>query len=151
MNQRTSTSHARRGTRSLLAACLVTSGMALAACGGGSKSSSPTATASKPATSTGARPPASGNFAALTTCLKKHGITLPAAGKSPQGKPPQGKPPQGAPSGAAPKGGGFQLPKGVSQSQLQAALKACGSTGFARGAGGARPQGTPSTGAPTEG
>jgi hypothetical protein len=63
--------------------------------------------------------------------LKKEGITLPSA---PSGAPRQpGGPGAGAPGGGA---GGFQLPKGVTQAQFQAALKKCGAGNFPQGRAG---------------
>ena len=75
--------------------------------------------------------------AALRTCLKKEGITLP------ERKPPSttGGQPRGPFGSGAPRGG-FQLPKGVTREQMQAALKKCGagSAGLHRFSGGRNPQ-----------
>jgi hypothetical protein len=78
----------------------------------------------------------------LRTCLEKAGITLP---ERKPGKPgTNGAQRPGGPfgsGGASGYGGGFQLPKGVTQKQFQAALKKCGGGNFAPGArrpGGAR-------------
>jgi hypothetical protein len=104
---------------SVLGACLV-----LTACGSsGGGSSSATATSS--ATSNKGGGSGSNRFAALRSCLQKQGITLPS--------PPSGTTRQpGGPGAGAPGGGprGLQLPNGVSQAQLQAALKKCGAGGF---------------------
>jgi hypothetical protein len=121
----------------LLLACF-----GLAACGGSSKSSSSTtATNAAAATSTsttsttgpagkGPGGPNSSRFAALRECLQKNGITLPK--RTPGQRRPGG-------AGGFPGGGsgaaGPQLPKGVTRAQYEAALKKCGGSAFAGGAG----------------
>src|ERR1039458_2455944 len=110
---------------SVLGACLT-----LAACGSSASSSTSTAATSSSTTSKSAQGPGSSRFTALRSCLAKQGITLPSA---PANRPPAGTGPTGqagAPGGA----GGFQLPKGVSRTQYQEALKKCGGGSFA-GAG----------------
>ena len=118
----------RRPQPALAAVLLVVlAGLLLAACGGSSTSStSSTGTsasaAPKSTTPTGKAPAGGANrIAALRECLKKNGITLP---KFTPGKRP-----------SATTRGAF-LPKGVSKSQYEAAVKKCGGRGtFAGGAG----------------
>jgi hypothetical protein len=118
----------RRPQPALAAVLLVVlASLLLAACGGSSTSStSSTGTsasaAPKSTTPTGKAPAGGANrFAALRECLKKNGITLP---KFTPGKRP-----------SATTRGAF-LPKGVSKSQYEAAVKKCGGRGtFAGGAG----------------
>jgi len=105
----------------------VLASLLLAACGGSSTSSTSStgtsaSTAPKTTTPTGKAPAGGANrFAALRECLKKNGITLP---KFTPGKRP-----------SATTHGAF-LPKGVSKSQYEAAVKKCGGRGaFAGGAG----------------
>ncbi|HST32616.1 MAG TPA: hypothetical protein VLJ80_03745 [Solirubrobacteraceae bacterium] len=102
--------------------------MALAACGSSGSGSSSAGKTSGSSTNKAGAPNAS-RFTALSSCLKKEGITLPSA---PSGATPQ----PGGPGAGAPGGGGFQLPKGVSQAQFQAALKKCGAGNLPRGRGG---------------
>lgn len=120
----------RKRVRALLALGVLGACMALAACGSsGSSSSSAGKSSSTSANKAGAPNPS--RFTALSSCLKKHGITLPSA---PSGATPQpGGPGAGAPGGGA---GGLQLPKGVTQAQFQAALKKCGAGNFPRGRAG---------------
>ena len=110
----------------VLGACLT-----LAACGSSASSSTSTASTSSSSSSKSAQGPGSSRFAALRSCLAKQGITLPAPSAN---RPPAGA---GATGQAGPPGGagGFQLPKGVSRTQYQEALKKCGGGSFA-GAGG---------------
>lgn len=106
-------------------------------CGGGS--GSPSASAVGNTTTTGA--PTANNQSALRTCLKKHGVDLPAGFG--QGGPPGGGlggPPggSGATPGSRPPGGApGSLPAGADQQKFQAAIQACGGTpgGFGGGAG----------------
>ncbi len=127
-----------------LAALLVAAALGLAACGGSSsttttnsaatnapaaKSTGSSSTGSAGSTTgsagtstggvTGATPgrPNPARFSAVRACLAKKGITLP------QRAPGS---PRGFPGGA----GGPQLPKGVSPTQFQEALRSCGG-GFA--------------------
>jgi hypothetical protein len=94
---------------------LVLTSLLLVACGGSSKGASGTTSATTAPTG-----PNSSRFAALRECLQKDGVALPKRG----GKPTQGRPPSG---GAFPLGGGAsRLPKGVTRSKLQAALRKCG-------------------------
>jgi hypothetical protein len=125
----------RRGRVAGAVALLLLGGLLLAACGGGSsKSTSSTAAASA---GTSGRAGFAARAAALRTCLKKEGITLP------ERKPPSttGGQPRGPFGSGAPRGG-FQLPSGVTREQMQAALKKCGagSAGFRRFNGGRNPQ-----------
>jgi hypothetical protein len=113
--------------RPLLALCVLGACAALAACGSSGGASS---------TSVGkAGGPGSGRFTALRSCLQKQGIALPALPS--RATRPQGGPGVGAPAG---RPRGLQPPKGVSQAQLQAALKKCAANRLPRGAfpGGAR-------------
>jgi hypothetical protein len=122
------TSSRRRCNPTVAAVLLaVLASLALAACGGSSSSSSTTTNSSTSAsstTTTGATGKVPGGissrFAALRACLQKDGITLP--------KFTPGKRPSGAIHGPI-------LPKGVSKSQYEAAVKKCGGRGaFAGGA-----------------
>jgi hypothetical protein len=103
----------------------------LAACGG--SSSKTTSSAAGTGTSTAPKGLRTARFAALRECLRKDGITLPAPTTR---KPGQTGPPSGGgfPLGA---GGTRKLPKGVTQTQFQAALRKCGGNTFP-GRGGPR-------------
>jgi hypothetical protein len=94
--------------------------LGIAACGGSSTgtSSQSTTTTAASATSPGR---GGARFGALRKCLQQQGITLP------QRTPGQG------PGGGGLLGGGSgrQLPKGVTQAQMEAAIKKCGG-GFVR-------------------
>jgi hypothetical protein len=126
----------RKGAAAAVAILLLA--LLLAACGGGGSGSTSSASSAK-TNATGAN--GGGQFAAraaaLRTCLKKEGITLPERkpGKASSQRP-------GGPfGGGGAAGGGLQLPKGVSREKLQAALKKCGGTNFGgagRRFGGAR-------------
>lgn len=121
----------RRRVRPLLALCVLGACVALAACGSsGSGSSSAGKSSSTSANKAGG--PNSSQFAALRSCLQKQGITLPSAPSGATRQP--GGPGAGAPGGGA---GGFQLPKGVTQAQYQAALKKCGAGNLPQGGAGA--------------
>jgi hypothetical protein len=122
------TSSRRRCNPTVAIALLaVLASLTLAACGGSSSSSSTTTSSSAGAsttttTGTAGKGPGgiSNRFAALRACLQKNGITLP--------KFTPGKRPSGAIHGPI-------LPKGVSKSQYEAAVKKCGGRGtFAGGA-----------------
>lgn len=125
---------------------LAVAGLVLAACGSSSKNAtssnaSATVTNSGGSNSTGTGSsngstpgatgttgaPNSGHFSALRECLAKNGITLPTPKSGQGGKPGQGGRPYGA--------GGFQLPKGVSKAQYEAAFKKCGGSAFPRSGG----------------
>ena len=93
-----------------LALVTLVAGIALAACG---SSSSTSKTSSKAAAGGGAR------RAALVACLRKHGVSLPAAGGPPGGGTPGGGPPSGAPGASGP---------GAPSGKFQAAFKACGAS-----------------------
>jgi hypothetical protein len=82
----------------------------LSACGSSNSSGNSTATAAGTATT--------GTRAALTACLKKHGITIPQGRRGPAGGPPGGVP--GAPGAGGPPAG---FP---GNAKFQAAFKACG-------------------------
>lgn len=117
--------------------------LAIAACG--SSSGGGTKTSTTASTSSGR--------AKLVTCLKQHGVTLPARGARSGsgggffgggGQPPGGTGTTGTPtvpSGAPPSGGAFP---GGSNSKFRAAIKACGGNlgrfrpGSGAGAPGAR-------------
>jgi hypothetical protein len=120
----------RKRIRPLLALCVLGACVALAACGSSGSGSSSAKSSSTSANNAGG--PNSGRFAALRSCLQKQGITLPSAPSGATRQP--GGPGAGAPGGGA---GGFQLPKGVTQSQYQAALKKCGAGNLPRGGAGA--------------
>jgi hypothetical protein len=107
----------------------VLASLLLAACGSSSTSSSSSTTTSTNASSattapTGKAPAGGANrFAAVRECLKKNGITLP--------KFTPGQRPSGATHGPV-------LPKGVSKSQYEAAVKKCGGRGGVFGGGAGR-------------
>ncbi len=134
-----------RRTRTLAATALaLLAAMLLAACGSssnGSSTSSGSTAASKTAAAGGGSGAGSSSkgsspgktsslgsrFDAFRECLKRQGITLPQ--RVPR-KPGQGKPPAGS---AVPFGfAGPKLPKGLSRSQYEAALKKCGGGNFRR-------------------
>jgi hypothetical protein len=117
----------RHRIRPLVALVALGACVTLAACGSSGGGSSAASKSSAGATTKG-RGPGSGQFTALRSCLQKQGITLPAPPSGTTRQP--GGPGAGAPGGGA---GGFQLPKGVSQTQYQAALKKCGAGNFAGG------------------
>jgi hypothetical protein len=120
----------RPSLRHLPASATVLLAAVVAGCGSSSPTYKTTSTASARA----------GSRAALATCLRQHGVNLPA-GRAPGagGGPPAGgtgggtgsPPTGGAPSGGFPGGGG------AGNSKLQAALKACGAN--FRPGGGPRP------------
>jgi hypothetical protein len=96
--------------------------LGIAACGGSSTGTSSQSTATTSAsTTTPARGGGGARFGALRKCLQQQGITLP---KRTPGQGPGG-------GGLLGGGAGSQLPKGVTQAQLEAALKKCGG-GFLR-------------------
>ena len=118
----------RRRLPPIVALCLLGACLALAACGSsgsGSTSASTTSSTSSKAAGGASR------FASLRSCMKEQGITLPAPPAGTTGRP--GGPGAGA-AGGGPRG--LQPPKGVSQSQFQAALKKCGAGNFGGRAGG---------------
>jgi hypothetical protein len=114
-----------RRLRPALALAVLAACVTLAACGSSASSSTTNAN-----TATGSAAPANpagpGRFAAVRSCLQKQGITLPprSGGRAPGGA--------GGRGGLLGGGGGLQLPKGVSQTQFQEALKICGAGNFAR-------------------
>jgi hypothetical protein len=127
--------HNRARPAAAAALVLVLSALLLTACGGSSKSSSSSASASTTATAPGKGGARNGaRFTALRECLQKNGITLP------QRTPGQGRKPGSG--GVFKPGAGAQLPKGVTQAQLQTALKKCGGSGFVRARGGGGAGGT---------
>src|SRR6516225_8216249 len=99
---------------------------ALAGCGGSSHSASASPKSTTPTTAADG----SGRFTALRTCLQQHGITLPQ--RTPRSTTPgETFPRRGDGSGGGRffgggGGGNFQPPPGVSQTDFQNALKACG-------------------------
>jgi hypothetical protein len=102
---------------------VLSAGVALAACGGTSKSSSSGANAAatsaagaKPTRPTGPTGAFNSRFAAVRECLQKNGVTLPP--RTPGTRPPYG----GFLRGAT----GPQLPSGVSREKFEAAVKKCG-------------------------
>jgi hypothetical protein len=110
---RTTTRHPIRRLTAI--ALPLAAGALLAACGSSSSGSSTTATTASQAAAT---TPQGSRFSALRECLRKNGIDLP------QRKGTNG-------SGAIPFdrggfGGAPRLPKGVTASQYEAALKKCG-------------------------
>jgi hypothetical protein len=116
--------HIPRVARTALAALAVAA--LVAACGSSATNSSSTSAS------------ASTSRKALTTCLRKHGVTLPAGRRPGAGGPPAGAPSGGSgapPAGGPPSGSGFPG-GGAGGSKLRAALKACGAN-FP--AGGRRP------------
>jgi hypothetical protein len=123
----------------LALAALATSGL-IAACGSSSSNSSNQTTSSTSAASAGSG--SGSNRTALTACLRKHGITLPAGAGAPGGGPPPSAPPSGgsgAPAGGSPPSG---FPGGANGAKLQAAFKACGANFPARRNGAALPRKT---------
>jgi hypothetical protein len=102
--------------------------LALAGCGGSSHSASASPTSTTPTTAANG----AGRFAALRTCLQQHGITLPQ--RTPRSTTPGETFPRrngggggGGGFGFGGGGGGFlNPPPGVSQTDFQNALKACG-------------------------
>ena len=126
--------------RALLALAALATSALIGACGSSSSSSSNQASSS---TSAAAASSGSGtNRAALTACLRKHGITLPAGAGAPGGGAPPAGPPSGgsgAPAGGSPPSG---LPGGANGAKLQAAFKACGANFPARRNGAAVPRQT---------
>jgi hypothetical protein len=118
-------------TSLLLVACV---GL-LAACGAGTKASSPATTTSTTTTAPSGGAPSSAAFAKFADCLKQHGVTAPAGGGFGGG---------GA-GGGPPQGGGGARPQlsTADRATFQAAQTACaslrpaGGGGFQRGGGGA--------------
>jgi hypothetical protein len=98
----------------------VLASLTVAACGGSSKPTSTSTSASSTTTAgTTGKGAGANRFAALRECLQKSGITLP--------KFTPGQRPSGTTHGPI-------LPKGVSKSQYEAAVKKCGGRGaFAGG------------------
>ena len=98
---------------------VVLASLALAACGGSSTSSSSTSTATSASarTATTGRAPGAlgGRFTALRECLQKNGVTLPKFTPGQRRSPGTHR---------------SFLPKGVSRSQYEAAVKKCGGAGI---------------------
>lgn len=107
------------------AAAVVLASLLMAACGGSSKGSSATqttasaVTAASATTSTSTTQASTARFAKLRACMQKQGITLPQTRQSVPRT-----------SGALGVEGGPQLPKGVSRTRFDAALKKCGARSF---------------------
>ncbi len=120
----------RRTRPALVLALALVASLALAACGSSSSSPSTVTAAASASKARGA-----GRFSAVRECLKKDGIELPQPKAGQTGKPGSG----GGFFGGGTPGGGFQLPKGVTKAQFEAAMKKCGG-GFRRGGFGARVQ-----------
>jgi hypothetical protein len=124
----------RTESTATVAVVLVLASLLLAACGSSSTSSSSTSTTAgasaststptTPSTTARAKAPGAGRFTALRECLQKNGITLPKR------TPGQQRPP-GAGGFLGGAGGGTELPKGMTRTQYQAALKKCGAAAFA--------------------
>jgi hypothetical protein len=147
-----------RSRRVAVALVTLVAGGALAACGSsssssGSATSSTTAAASSGSssgsgTSTTGGGPNSARRAQLVSCLKSHGVTLPARPAGAGAPPGGGAPPAGGGSGTGTTGTsttprrGFFFGGGGARNispKLQAAFKACGANfGFRGGAGGFR-------------
>jgi hypothetical protein len=121
-----------------LTACGGSSGSSTTATAAGSAATSASGTSAQGGSTTGSpstASPATGSgrqrFSAIRECLQKNGVTLP-----------QRTPGSGSPAGARAfpgTGGEPVLPKGMTRSQFEAALKKCGGSNF--GARGGRPGG----------
>jgi hypothetical protein len=97
--------------------------LGIAACGGSSTGTASQSTTTAAASATGPGGGGGGaRFGALRKCLQQQGITLP-----------QRKTGQGPGGGLLGGGARQQLPKGVTQAQLEAALKKCGGGSLRRG------------------
>jgi hypothetical protein len=97
--------------------------LALAGCGGSSHSASAAPKSTTPTTAANG----AGRFTALRTCLQQHDINLPP--RTPRSTTPGETFPRRNGGGGFFGGGGggnFQPPPGVSQTDFQNALKACG-------------------------
>lgn len=127
--------HHRIGSVSLAALVLALTGLGIAACGGSSTSTSTSANAAATGAGNGSGAQGSGapgspshggagRFTAVRECLQKSGITLP---QRPAGGATGASGQQGFLGGA---GHHFQLPPGVSRTQLEAAMKKCDVHGF---------------------
>jgi len=114
----TTINRARRGVA--LALVAIAAGGLIAACGSASSTSTSAKAASASGTSTGASTSGSptARRAALMTCLKNHGVTLPAPGTF--RRPPTGST-TGTSSAPGPGAGAF-----FDNPKLRAALQACG-------------------------
>lgn len=130
--------HSNRRKTAAAAVAILLLALLLAACGGGGSGSTSSASSTKTSTNgANGRGQFAARGAALRTCLKKEGITLPERKPGKTGS----QRPGGPFGGGGAQGGGFQLPKGVTRAQLQAALKKCGGASFGGGGrrfGGAR-------------
>ena len=123
--------------RALLALAALATSALIGACGSSSSSSTSSSTAAASASGGSGT-----NRAALTACLRKHGITLPAGAGAPGGGAPPSTPPaggSGAPAGGSPPSG---VPGGANGAKLQAAFRACGANFPARRNGAAVPRQT---------
>jgi hypothetical protein len=117
----------------------------ITACGSSSSSSNTTTSSTTAAAAAGGAPNAS-RRAALTACLKQHGVTLPARPPGAGGGPPPGTGGSGGSgtgtsgTGTTPRRGFFGGAGGLANNpKLQAAFQACGARfGFGGGAGGFR-------------
>jgi hypothetical protein len=122
-----------RRLRPLTALAAFCACLALAACGSSASSSTSTASTGTTAASASSAPKGApgaggGRFASVRSCLAKQGITLPARSgtRPPGGTGAPGGGGGGGPLGGGGGGGGLSLPKGVTRTQLQEAMKKCG-------------------------
>ena len=120
----------RLGVAAASALLVLLAGLLLAACGGGSSSKNSSSASTTAKATNGARGQFGARGAALRTCLQKSGITLPERKVGQRGAPGAGEPFGAGGVRATPK-----LPKGVTRSQFQAALKKCGGGQFRGGKG----------------
>jgi hypothetical protein len=125
-----------RKSAALAALILLLAGLGLTACGssGSSTTTSADATATRPGgTTTGPNGvgPGAARFAKVRDCLQKQGITLPKF--HPGARPYGGPGGLGGPGGTPSRSGRPQLPKGMTRSQYEAAIKKCGGGYFGRG------------------
>src|ERR1700681_3361542 len=97
--------------------------LGIAACGGSSTGTSSQSKSTTAASATGPAAAPGARFGALRKCLQQQGITLP--------KRTSGQGPGGGGGGLLGGSATRQLPKGVTQAQLEAAMKKCGG-GFVR-------------------
>jgi hypothetical protein len=124
----------KRRTRLATLGGLLAAGLVLAACGGGS--SPPAAASGAPTTATTVAGGRGGTFAAFSSCMSSHGVTLPArVRRGPPGT--GGTPPSTTPGGTRPAGGNgggnfadrfATAPAGIDPAKYKTALDACRST-----------------------
>jgi hypothetical protein len=132
--------------RALAAAGIVSLGALLLS---GCSSSSPTAAAAHPSSSTSGSAAGSAagaaQFTAYRNCLSQHGITMPTGrpggggfSRNPSDRPSFSRNPSDRPSGGYKGGGGFGFGGASANPSAQAALKACASLAPTSGFGGGR-------------